>query len=140
MSTSHSFEKVVFCAGANISDNTIVLPGSIIAKNAVLGSSTVCPAGRYLPPETTWLGSRFGEPELLESNCEGDNQVIFSKDVKESDIELVGDESTLRPFGRAVSFLRSQLFDRLLFTNNLTVRFACRFTLEEQSILFVPHF
>eukprot|EP00957_Ditylum_brightwellii_P105086 8009828-Ditylum_brightwellii.AAC.1 len=42
-STVDSCEKVKLCAGANVSDNTVVLPGSIIGKNAVLGSNSVCP-------------------------------------------------------------------------------------------------
>mmetsp|Transcript_40920 Transcript_40920/g.98685 ORF Transcript_40920/g.98685 Transcript_40920/m.98685 type:complete len:1679 (-) Transcript_40920:120-5156(-) len=101
--TTHSCEKVVFCAGANISDNTIVLPGSIIGKNAVLGSNTTCPAGRYLAPETTWVGSRAGEPILLDATGDdGDDGVLYSANVKPSDLEMVGDETTLRPFGRAV--------------------------------------
>jgi acetyltransferase-like isoleucine patch superfamily enzyme len=65
-STTESLEKVVFCAGSNVSDNTVVLPVSIIGRNAVLGSNTVCPAGRYLPEASIWLGSHAGEPMMLD--------------------------------------------------------------------------
>jgi acyl-CoA synthetase (AMP-forming)/AMP-acid ligase II/carbonic anhydrase/acetyltransferase-like protein (isoleucine patch superfamily) len=109
-STSNSYEKVIFCAGANISDNTVVLPGSIIGKNAVLGSNTVCPAGRYLPPSSIWLGSREGEPVLLDSKFEGDNKLKFSRDLKQSDLQMSGDESTIRPFGRAVYLRQASYF------------------------------
>jgi acyl-CoA synthetase (AMP-forming)/AMP-acid ligase II/acetyltransferase-like isoleucine patch superfamily enzyme len=102
MTTNHSCENVVFCTGANISDNTIVLPGAIIGKNAVVGSNTVCPAGRYLPPLSTWVGSIAGEPVLLEANTEEDDGIKYSSGVKPSELEMIGDETTLRPFGRAV--------------------------------------
>lgn len=102
MATTMSCERVIFCAGANISDNTVVLPGSIIGKNAVLGSNTVCPAGRYLPPSSTWLGSRNGEPILLEQANSESSAIQYSKTTDMKLVEMVGDDSTLRPFGRAV--------------------------------------
>eukprot|EP00536_Pseudo-nitzschia_multiseries_P004625 jgi/Psemu1/253765/estExt_Genewise1Plus.C_780027 len=101
-STLDSSEKVIFCAGSNISDNTIVLPGAIIGKNAVLGSNTVCPAGRYLPEASIYLGSRGGEPMVLEPGTEANaKEVMLSVDMKEKDLPFEGDETTLRPFGRA---------------------------------------
>lgn len=103
MTTTHSRTNVVFCTGANVSDNTIVLPGSVIGKNAVLGSNTVCPSGRYLPPASTWVGSIAGEPVLLEgATLEGDDGIKYAKDIKQSALEMIGDETTLRPFGKAV--------------------------------------
>jgi acyl-CoA synthetase (AMP-forming)/AMP-acid ligase II/acetyltransferase-like isoleucine patch superfamily enzyme len=102
-STTDSLEKIVFCAGSNISDNTVVLPGSIIGRNAVLGSNTVCPVGRYLPEASIWLGSHAGEPTMLEPGTEENvKEVMFSSEVKESDLPMIGDEHTLRPFGTAV--------------------------------------
>ncbi|KAL3925093.1 MAG: hypothetical protein SGILL_000632 [Bacillariaceae sp.] len=102
-STTRSCEKVVFCAGSNVSDNTIVLPGGIIGKNAVLASNTVCPPGRYLPEASIYLGSRGGEPIVLEPGTERDaKEVMLSSDVKESDLPMTGDDTTLRPFGKAV--------------------------------------
>mmetsp|Transcript_26901 Transcript_26901/g.73953 ORF Transcript_26901/g.73953 Transcript_26901/m.73953 type:complete len:1741 (+) Transcript_26901:300-5522(+) len=101
-STLDTSEKVIFCAGSNISDNTIVLPGAIIGKNAVLGSNTVCPAGRYLPEASIYLGSRGGEPMVLEPGTEANaKEVMMSVDMKEKDLPFEGDETTLRPFGRA---------------------------------------
>ncbi len=100
--TTDSCEKIVLCAGANVSDNTVVLPGGIIGKNAVLGSNSVCPAGRYLPEQSVWFGSRCGEPVLLEKGLEASSHVVNSCDVKPSTLQFHGDETTLRPFGRAV--------------------------------------
>jgi acyl-CoA synthetase (AMP-forming)/AMP-acid ligase II/acetyltransferase-like isoleucine patch superfamily enzyme len=102
-STAESSEKVIFCAGSNISDNTIVLPGGIIGKNAVLASNTVCPPGRYLPEASIYLGSKGGEPIVLEPGTERNaKEVMLVSDVKESELPMTGDDTTLRPFGRAV--------------------------------------
>lgn len=101
--TSDSCEKITLCAGSNISDNTIVLPGSIIGKNAVLGSNSVCPSGRYLSESSVWFGSRGGEPVLLEKGTEPlQGGSIASCDVSPETLQLAGDESTVRPFGRAL--------------------------------------
>ncbi|CAJ1963092.1 unnamed protein product [Cylindrotheca closterium] len=108
--SSSAYEKVRFCAGANISDNTVVLPGSTIGKNAVLGSNTVCPHGRYLPPSSTWLGSKEGEPVLLNYLSESDMITQNSKDIKLSDLQMSGDSTTLRPFGRAVYLQQANYF------------------------------
>lgn len=102
-STLESSEKVIFCAGSNISDNTIVLPGGIIGKNAVLASNTVCPPNRYLPEASIYLGSRGGEPIVLEPGTERDaKETMWSSDVKTSSLPMKGDDTTLRPFGKAV--------------------------------------
>ena len=96
-------EKIIFCAGANVSDNTVVLPGSIIGRNAVLASNSVCPAGRYLPESSIWLGSKGGEPVVLEPGTEENaDRPIFSRDVKKFQLSMEGDGTTMRPFGRAV--------------------------------------
>eukprot|EP00526_Cylindrotheca_closterium_P001393 CAMPEP_0113624862 /NCGR_PEP_ID=MMETSP0017_2-20120614/12831_1 /TAXON_ID=2856 /ORGANISM="Cylindrotheca closterium" /LENGTH=1800 /DNA_ID=CAMNT_0000534935 /DNA_START=213 /DNA_END=5615 /DNA_ORIENTATION=+ /assembly_acc=CAM_ASM_000147 len=110
MSTTTRCEKVIFCAGANISDNAIVLPGSIIGKNAVIGSNTVCPAHRYIPPSSTWVGSQNGQPIPLNSASFDSDEVIYSKDVKASELEMTGDESTIRPFGRALGLREAKYF------------------------------
>ncbi len=102
-SSRESCERVIFCAGANVSDNSVVLPGGIIGKNAVLASNTVCPAGRYLPEASIWLGSTGGEPILLEPGAEGNgNTPMLSSHVKKEALPMQGDETTLRPFGKAV--------------------------------------
>jgi acetyltransferase-like isoleucine patch superfamily enzyme len=96
-------EKVIFCAGANVSDNSIVMPGGIVGKNAVLASNTVCPAGRYLPESSIWLGSNGGEPLLLEEGIELDAmKPILSSTINRGILPMQGDKTTLRPFGRAV--------------------------------------
>jgi len=95
--------RVTFCAGSNISDNTVVLPGGVIGKNTVLASNTVCPAGRYLPEASIYLGSRGGEPIMLETGTEANaKEVMLSSELDREQLPMVGDASTLRPFGKAV--------------------------------------
>ena len=99
--TNTSCEKVILCAGSNVSDNTVVLPGAIIGKNAVLGSNSVCPAFRYLPESSVWFGARGGEPVMLEKGVDYTTEPVSSGDVEPEKLQFSGDESTLRPFGRA---------------------------------------
>jgi acyl-CoA synthetase (AMP-forming)/AMP-acid ligase II/carbonic anhydrase/acetyltransferase-like protein (isoleucine patch superfamily) len=109
--TVDSCEKVILCAGANVSDNCVVLPGSIIGKNAVLGSNSVCPEGWYLPESSIWLGSKGCEPVCLEKGVNGDlDTPMRSTDVKRETLQLEGDESTLRPFGKAFYFRKAPYF------------------------------
>ena len=100
--TIDSYKKIILCAGANVADNTIVLPGSIIGKNGVLGSNTVCPTDRYLPEASVWFGARNGEPVLLEKGSGDTSRPISSHEIYPEHLQMVGDESTLRPFGRAL--------------------------------------
>jgi carbonic anhydrase/acetyltransferase-like protein (isoleucine patch superfamily)/acyl carrier protein len=100
--TVDTYEKIILCAGANVSDNTLVLPGSIVGKNAVLGSNTVCPQGWYLPEGSIWFGSKGCEPVCLESGSDSKFEGHMSAfEVKTNNLQLVGDETTLRPFGKA---------------------------------------
>ena len=57
--------KVILCAGSNVADNCVILPGGIIGKNAVLASNSLCPEGKYLPEGSVWLGSKGCEPTCL---------------------------------------------------------------------------
>jgi carbonic anhydrase/acetyltransferase-like protein (isoleucine patch superfamily) len=57
--------KVRLCAGANVADNCVVLPGATIGKNAVLGAYGLCPADWCLPESSVWFGSKNGEPVML---------------------------------------------------------------------------
>jgi acetyltransferase-like isoleucine patch superfamily enzyme len=99
--TVDSCEKILLCAGSNISDNTVVLPGSTIGKGAVLGSNSLCPEGRYLPESSVWLGARGGNPILLEKGVEDASGPMQSSDIPLSKLQMEGDETTIRPFGRA---------------------------------------
>ena len=110
VATVDSLEKVVFCAGANVSDNTVVLPGSIVGKNAVLGSNTVCPRGWYLPEASIWLGANGGEPMLLERGVEKFDSHVLVSDIRDRKLQMQGDDSTLRPFGKAVELGESSYF------------------------------
>jgi len=101
--TATSCETIKLCAGANVSDNTVVLPGSIIGKNAVLGSNSLCPMGRYVPECSIWLGSRGGQPVMLERGVDLDSDgIVMASDVKLEQLQFEGDEDTIRPFGKAV--------------------------------------
>lgn len=100
--TTDSCEKVILCAGSNVSDNTVVLPGSILGKNVVLGSNSVCPYRRYLPEGSVWFGARLGEPVLLEKGPTESTHPIQSSEVYPEQLQMQGDKTTLRPFGKAV--------------------------------------
>lgn len=88
-STTTGFESVVLSAGSNVSDNCVVLPGSVLGKSATLGSNSVCPRGKQLPDNSVWFGSKSGEPTCLDPGS------------GKTTVSLQGDESTIRPFGRA---------------------------------------
>lgn len=101
-STRDSCEKVILTAGSNVADNCVVLPGSILGKNAVLGSNSICPAGWYLPENSIWLGSRGCEPVCLEQGVEVELRgPVMASEVKREMLQLTGDDSTRTPFGRA---------------------------------------
>jgi acetyltransferase-like isoleucine patch superfamily enzyme len=108
-STTTSCEKVILCAGANVADNCVVLPGSIVGKNAVLGSNSVCPTGWYLPEGSVWFGSKGSEPTYLEKGTENSGRVTASE-VDVSTLPMVGDASTIRPFGRAFYMRQATYF------------------------------
>jgi acyl-coenzyme A synthetase/AMP-(fatty) acid ligase/acetyltransferase-like isoleucine patch superfamily enzyme len=97
-----SCEKVILCAGANVADNCLVLPGSIVGKNAVLGSNSLCPEGWFLPEGSVWFGSKGSEPVCLEKGPEsGSGRRKNSLSIDPSKLSMKGDETTLRPFGKA---------------------------------------
>lgn len=109
--TTDSCEKVILCAGSNVADNCVVLPGSIVGKSAVLGSNSVCPEGWYLPERSVWLGSSGGEPSCLDKGAEVDLVVpMMASEVKLDMITMAGDDSTLRPFGKAFYLKKASYF------------------------------
>jgi acyl-CoA synthetase (AMP-forming)/AMP-acid ligase II/acetyltransferase-like isoleucine patch superfamily enzyme len=99
--TADACKKVVLCAGSNVSDNCVVLPGSVIGKNAVLGSTSVCPEDRYLHEGSVYFGARGCEPVCLEKGMEGSGDSTVSFNVNPDRLVMSGDDSTLRPFGKA---------------------------------------
>lgn len=100
--TIDSAEPITLCAGSNVSDSTVVLPGGILGKNTVIGSNTVCPSNRYLPEGSVWCGTRNGEPVLLEKGEQDAQDSTNAAEVKTTSLQMIGDESTIRPFGKAV--------------------------------------
>lgn len=100
--TTDSMEKVILCSGSNLSDNSIMLPGSILGKGACLASNSVCPEGWYLPERSVWFGSKGCEPTCLEKGDGIDlSGHLMSSEVKLEQLQMTGDDSTLSPFGRA---------------------------------------
>lgn len=103
--STESLEMVRLCAGSNVADNCVVMPGVIMGKNSVLGSSGIAPPGWYFPESSVWFGSKYCEPVLLEKGVEDlkpdDVCAIFASQVPEEKLQFIGDETTLRPFGKA---------------------------------------
>jgi len=99
--------KVRLCAGANVADNCVVLPGATIGKNAVLGAYGLCPADWCLPESSVWFGSKNGEPVMLGRGVTDGHDVVTpmqvsdQNDVASNNFKMTGDETTLRPFGKA---------------------------------------
>ena len=122
--TSDSCEKVTFCAGSNVSDNCVVLPGSIVGKNAVLGSNSLCPEGWYLPEASIWFGSKECQPVCLDKGV-GVGTQLRAVDVKPEAIQLEGDESTLRPFGKAF-YMREASYFVLPLSFIITFTIICK--------------
>lgn len=108
--TIDSCEKITLSAGSNVSDNAVVLPGSMLGKNAVLGSNAVCPGDWYLPEASVWFGAIAGEPVMLEKGVEDISHHILSSEVSPDRIQMQGDESTLRPFGKAFYYRQAPYF------------------------------
>ena len=100
--TANTCERITLCAGSNVSDNSVVLPGGILGKNAVLGSNSLCPEGWYLPEGSVWLGCHGGEPMMLERGVEADlGGHMIASEMRTEQLVMEGDNSTLRPFGKA---------------------------------------
>ncbi|GKZ00275.1 hypothetical protein MPSEU_000980400 [Mayamaea pseudoterrestris] len=124
--TTDSCEQVILSAGSNLSDNSILLPGSVLGKNVVLGSNSVGPAGWYLPEQSTWFGCRAGEPVLLERGVEGDFiPPLLAKTRKVSDFPFHGDATTLRPFGKAF-YMKQAPYKVLSLGFIIIYSFACK--------------
>ena len=111
--TTDRSEKIILCAGANVADNCVVMAGSVVGKNAVLGSNSISPEGTYLPAGSVWFGSNGCTPTCLEQGDGGDEIQYGSLNEESTDgvpthasrvpakLPMEGDESTLRPFGKA---------------------------------------
>ncbi|KAL3764325.1 hypothetical protein ACHAW5_008922 [Stephanodiscus triporus] len=109
--TTTTCEKVILCAGSNVADNCVVLPGSIVGKNAVLASNSLCPVGWYLPENSIWLGCKGCEPSCLEKGVDVElNGPIKTSEVQQEKLAMMGDISTLRPFGKAFYLRQAPYF------------------------------
>jgi acetyltransferase-like isoleucine patch superfamily enzyme len=109
--TTDSCENIVLCAGSNVADNCVVLPNTIVGKNAVLGSNSLCPEGWYIPEGSVWFGSKGCEPTCLEKGPENQSgKPMSTLGVNRSKLQMVGDASTLRPFGKAFYERKSTYF------------------------------
>ena len=103
LTTTTTCEKTILCAGANVADNCIVLPGSVVGKSATVGSNTVCPRGWYCPDNSVWFGASGGEPTCLERGSQDEivKPLIASEEIPREMMPMTGDATTIRPFGRA---------------------------------------
>jgi len=116
-STTDQASRIILCAGSNVSDNTVVMAGSVLGKGAVLGSNSICPEGTYLPAASVWFGSNGCTPTCLNAGDGSDfdhYQPLNEGSVREGSAPnhasemldprvcvMEGDESTIRPFGKA---------------------------------------
>ena len=121
-------DKIILCAGSNVSDNCIVLPGSVIGRNAVLGSNSITAEGSLLPSGSVWFGNNGAVSQCLDPGDGSDSLEMYqhvnetevrqpiqkglhtsprpifiaSEFVKDNRFRLQGDETTIRPVGKAV--------------------------------------
>jgi carbonic anhydrase/acetyltransferase-like protein (isoleucine patch superfamily) len=86
-------DKIIMCAGANVSDNCIVMPGSVISKNAVLGSNSICPEGRLLPSGSVWFGSTGAESQCLEPGDGSDSIHQYTRFMDDHDTDSSDSDS-----------------------------------------------
>jgi hypothetical protein len=77
---------IKICAGANVADRCVLLPGCTIHRNALLGSGGLAAKGANLPPGSKWVGSREGSAVLLEAGS-----------------DATAEAPTIRPYGRVHS-------------------------------------
>lgn len=149
-------DKIILCAGANVSDNCIVMPGAVISKNAVLGSNSICPEGKFLAAGSVWFGTTGAESVCLEpgdgsdalqyqrlgdEKPTGDDPlskekfgydkmvgppVMASQAVDLSQLQMVGDETTIRPFGKAVYKKGAKGYSALPIPVIVTYTLICR--------------
>jgi acyl-coenzyme A synthetase/AMP-(fatty) acid ligase/carbonic anhydrase/acetyltransferase-like protein (isoleucine patch superfamily)/acyl carrier protein len=112
--TTDRWEKIILCAGANVADNCVVMAGTVVGKNAVLGSNSISPEGTYLPAGSVWFGSNGCTPTCLEQGTGGNEIQYGSLDEEDAangipmhasrtptQLQMVGDDSNIRPFGKA---------------------------------------
>lgn len=128
--------KVILCAGSNIADSCFILPGGIIGKNAVLASTSLCPEGRYLPEDSVWLGSKGCEPTCLkqgnESLLASGGTIIMASAIQQDALSMIGDASTLCPFGKAFYLRKASYFV-------WTLEMIISFTAIVRSIIVIFH-
>ncbi len=85
-SDSIGWARVRIGRGAMIADRVVLLPGSHIGKQCVMGSGALARRNGYYEENSVWMGSKNGEA------------VSFGKATK---YDGPGDDDTLTPFGRA---------------------------------------
>jgi acetyltransferase-like isoleucine patch superfamily enzyme/acyl carrier protein len=121
-------DKIILCAGSNVSDNCIVRPGTVVSKNAVLGSNSISAEGAFLPSGSVWFGNNGAESQCLDPGDGSDSlemyqsladpedrkqgtkgslaslrpAIIASEIVDSTRLRMQGDETTIRPVGKAV--------------------------------------
>jgi len=105
-------EKIILCAGSNVSDNCIVLPGTVVGRNAVLGSNGITQEGAFLPNGSVWFGNNGAVSQCLDPG-DGSDSLEMYQHFKETDPHQTSDKSglkSLRPAFMASEFIHADRF------------------------------
>ncbi|KAL9078001.1 MAG: hypothetical protein Q9157_003086 [Trypethelium eluteriae] len=76
-------DRVRIGNGAMVSDRVVLLPGSTLENNTVMGSGALSRRGKVYPANTTWVGSKHGEAICLS----GTTRHEHPKQISPSEIE-----------------------------------------------------
>jgi len=101
-SDTRELAPVTLHAGSMVADRCVVLPGVVLGRNATLGSGSLAPAHAHFEPMSKTVGSTGGSTVVIEGgytfhdfNDAGECMPPMKTDPN----ALIGDSSTLRPFG-----------------------------------------
>jgi acetyltransferase-like isoleucine patch superfamily enzyme/acyl carrier protein len=98
-SDSIGWARVRVGRGAMIADRVVLLPGTTIGKQCVMGSGALAVRNGLYEENTVWMGSKNG------------SAVSFGRAAKEkSEISVGDDDETITPFGRAFYKRKASFF------------------------------
>ncbi|KAL3907604.1 MAG: hypothetical protein SGARI_003458 [Bacillariaceae sp.] len=81
------------------------MPGTVISKNAVLGSNSISPEGKFLPSGSVYFGSTGAESQCLEPGDGSDSLEQYQRLMDDDDTDSSDSESGV---GHATSKLKSR--------------------------------
>ncbi|PKI82503.1 putative NRPS-like protein biosynthetic cluster [Malassezia vespertilionis] len=82
-----SFDPVRIGRGAMIADRVVILPGTTIGRQCVMGSGALTRRGGMYEERSVWMGQKNGEAVSFGKTAGGEDEL--------------GEDTTLTPFGRA---------------------------------------